>query len=363
MTETEKDKPAFDFERHRQTAVEEYRRQLSTYEQFSEEVRDILADATNARRIRVSDFQFRAKTIDSFGKKASTPSEQNPGDPKYRTPIQDIKDLAGVRVITFFPKTVDDVCRCISEEFEVVERVDHTASALQEERLGYQSVHFLVKLRPNRTTLSEYRKFEGVVAEIQVRTILQHAWAEIEHDIRYKSAATIPKIISRRFMTLAGLLEVADREFQAIQQEDAELRANARTLIDENRLAEVELTPDALHTYLDSRLGPDDRISEWSYEWMTKILQQMGFTNLLQIEECIAGRDDDHLSRVALGGRRGQLSRFEILLLAGVGYDNFIRSHPWKQSEWFPLWVGRQLEKLTKAGIEIGSYSPSATDQ
>jgi hypothetical protein len=56
-----------------------------------------------------------------------------------------------------------------------------------------------------------------LVAEIQVRTILQHAWAEIEHDTRYKAVDVAPTAIARRFVALAGLLEIADREFQALQ--------------------------------------------------------------------------------------------------------------------------------------------------
>ena len=117
-------------------------------------------------------------------------------------------------------------------------------------------------------------------------------------------------------MTLAGLLEIADREFQAIQEEDANLRQAARTLIDAGRLNEVEVTADALHLFLDSRLGPDDRISDFTYEWMARILRGMGFQHLGQVNDCIGGLDDDKLSRMAQGSRSGQMTRFEVLLAA-----------------------------------------------
>jgi len=107
--------------------------------------------------------------------------------------MSDITDLAGVRVINFFQVQWVRYAKLIQEEFEVIERVDHTASAQREQRLGYLSVHYLVRLGGNRRKLSEYKKFDGLIAEIQVRTVLQHAWAEIEHDIRYKSASTIQK--------------------------------------------------------------------------------------------------------------------------------------------------------------------------
>jgi putative GTP pyrophosphokinase len=358
MSDADRDKLTFDFEVHRRTAVEEYSRRRDLYGHFAQAVKEILADAIATRRLRINDIQFRAKTLESFGKKVMMPSEQNPGQPKYRKPMTDVSDLAGVRVITFFPRTVNEVCECIQEEFEVIERVDHTATAQLEERLGYQSVHFLVRLANNRRTLPEYRKFDALVSEVQVRTVMQHAWAEIEHDIRYKSTAAIPKAISRRFMTLAGLLEVADREFQAIQEEDDAIRANARTLIEEKRLHEVEVTPDALRSYLDMKLGSDERISDYTYEWLAQMVRKIGFQNLGQIDECIEGLDDDRLSRLALGGRQGQVSRFEILLVASMG-ENYFPSHPWNQDSWFKIRVDQWLERLRKSGVPVGSYAPT----
>ncbi len=80
-----------------------------------------------------------------------------------------------------------------------------------------------MKLAPQRALLPEYERSADSITEIQVRTVLQHAWAEIEHDIQYKSASVIPAEIRRRFMSLAGMLEIADRESQAIQDADKRL--------------------------------------------------------------------------------------------------------------------------------------------
>ena len=352
---------AFDFEAHRKSAITQYEGKRELYEGFARTVRDILSDTVETRGLKINVIQCRAKERESFGRKAMAPDEQNPGEPKYKNPMSDITDLAGIRVITFFPSTVKRVCDLIQEEFDVVERVDHTASAMQEERLGYQSIHYVVKLAGNRRRLAEYRRFDGLAAEIQVRTVLQHAWAEIEHDIRYKSKSTIPQVISRRFMTLAGLLEIADREFEAIQEADDSLRATARVLIDEGRLGEVEVTPDALRSYLNARLGPDDRISDFTYEWTTKLLRTAGFQNLGQVQECIAGLDHDRLSRIALGTRSGQVSRFEVLLAASMG-NGYLQAHPWREYSWYKGIVESWWEKLRLAGISIGSYVPKKSE-
>jgi putative GTP pyrophosphokinase len=364
MSETIKERVPFDFESHRKSAVEQFSSKRDLYQDFASAVRDILADAIKTRGLKVNEIQFRAKEVESFGKKAMTPNEQNPEEPKYKDPMSDITDLAGVRVITFFPGTVAKVCQLIQEEFEVIERVDHTASAEREQRLGYLSVHYLVRLGSNRNKLSEYKKFDGLTAEIQVRTVLQHAWAEIEHDIRYKSTSTIPQAISRRFMTLAGLLEIADREFEAIQNEDASLRANARTLIEQGRFAEVEITSDALRSYLNFHLGPDDRIADWSYEWTAKMLRGMGFENLGQVHECINGLDDDKLSRIALGSRSGQVSRFEVMLAVSMG-ENYLQPHPFVVSgvtNWYRIVVEGWWTKVKQAGFAIGSYRPKKAE-
>lgn len=356
MTEIKPERFAFDFEAHRKAAVEKYNRKRDSYRDFAETIHDILADAIRTRDLRVNEIQMRAKTVDSFGKKAMTPKKENSDEPKYKDPLAEITDLAGVRVITFFPRTVDEVGQCIQREFEVIEKVDHTATTQQEERLGYQSVHYLVRLADNRRRLPEYQRFDGLIAEVQVRTVMQHAWAEIEHDIRYKSKSAIAPAISRRFMTLAGLLEIADREFQAIQEDDANLQAASRRLIEEKRFEEVEVTADAVHAYLDSRLGRDDRISDFTYEWTARILRGIGFKNLGQVNNALGDLDDDKVSRIVYGTRCGQVTRFEVMLVAAVGADSYLRGYPYGKEEWYQARVREWLTKLEQSGIKIGSY-------
>lgn len=250
---------------------------------------------------------------------------------------------------------VDDI---IKMQFDVLERSDKIQSLIKEDKFGYGSIHCLVRLNDNRTSLLEYTRFKGLVAEIQIRTILQHGWAEIEHDIQYKAVETIPNTIRRRFMALAGLLEIADREFQAIQDEDERLATEARKSLQEGKLEQVEITPDALKAYLDKKLGADGRMTEFSYQWMAKLLRGLGFSDFKDIEECISGYDDDQLSRVLWGTRQGQLSRFEYLLLAGMA-ENFIKFHLWKDQDWFISSRQKDLEKLREAGIAIGAYLPN----
>lgn len=329
------------------------------YEVFSAKLADVIEDCLTERKITVHSVTHRAKDPASFERKAAQPSPDNPAAAKYRNPIDDITDKAGVRIITYFLGTLEAVSQILVAQFEVIERVTKVSS--EPDRLGYQSDHYLVNYSDERIALPEYRRFSGLVAEIQVRTILQHAWAEIEHDIQYKAVATLPSQVRRRFAALAGLIEIADREFQAIEGADRELREQARRNVNLGQLDQVEITPDSLRAYLNRKYGVDGRMSDFSYQWTAGLLLRLGFQNLAEVEECVKGRDDDKISRAIYGGRQGQLTRFESVLLASMG-EYFILAHTWvdnpETSSWFvPLETDR-LEKLRKAGIHVGDCRP-----
>lgn len=349
---------AFDFEAHRRDAENAYQRVRAIYDAFAKTVHDILQQSLAVARLNLASIEHRAKQVDSFGRKAAEPAAGETEKPKYPQPLKQITDMAGIRVITFFPRTVEEADQVIRAQFRVLEVSNKGDLLKQEERFGYQSVHYIVTLSDQRLALPEYGLYKGLVAEIQVRTILQHAWAEIEHDIQYKSVETIPASVRRRFMSLAGMLEIADREFQGVQDEDERLRQQARTSIKQGKLETVEITADALKAYLDKKLGPDGRMASYSYDWTARMLRRLGFMNFKQIDECIAGYDDDGISRRYHGTRQGQLTRFELQLAAAMG-PYFIERHPWvPNSEFWPAHLKRQLERLQQLGVKTGTYSP-----
>lgn len=153
------------------------------------------------------------------------------------------------------------------------------------------------------------------------------------------------------------MLEIADREFQAIQDEDIETRKLANEHIQAGNFSNVEITPDALKSYLDKKFSPDKRMNDFSYELLAEQLIQIGFKNFKQIDDCIAGFDSTNISRTLWGSKQGQILRFEDTLLAGMG-DNFLKLHPWRDQEWFIKKATKDLEELRKNNIVPRSYSP-----
>lgn len=351
----------FDFARHEQESVAAYLQVEQFHKDLASVTARIISECLKQSEISVHSVDFRAKEPASFGKKAAIPSENNLNIPKYKNPLSEITDLSGVRIITYFPGTLDAVHDIIRQEFEIVEFSNKGEILVDQDKFGYQSIHYLVKINLERSRLSEYNRYTEKIVEIQVRTILQHAWAEIEHDIQYKSSFSIPKEIRRRFHALAGMLEIADREFQSIQEVDKYLSDQADTDFQSGKLEFVEITPKSLRTYLNQRIGPDGRMTEWSYDWATRLLKRLGFTNLDQIDDAISEYDDRQLSYISEGSQVGQINRFETMLLAALG-DKFVERHLWSSEPWFRSSRARALKKFTAEGIPVATYDPLVSE-
>ena len=95
----------------------------------------------------------------------------------FSDPLVEITDQVGLRIITYLREDVDAVATLLSDEMRLLDDRDMGLETAREGRWGYASRHLLVGVEG-----------EQQPASIQVRTVLQHAWAEFEHDIRYKGA-------------------------------------------------------------------------------------------------------------------------------------------------------------------------------
>src|SRR5665811_30816 len=136
----------FDFDRHRAVAIDGYQRAQKQYADCAEAVYAVLTAALESQKILVHSVERRAKSLASFGDKAAKPSADDPSVPKYADPLREITDLSGVRVITFLLDAVERVGEIIESEFTVLEKINRTNLLYDEEKLGYQSIHYLCLL-------------------------------------------------------------------------------------------------------------------------------------------------------------------------------------------------------------------------
>lgn len=202
-----------------------------TYALFASKIKDILETILKGANIHPHSITHREKDPESLREKIQRFGKD------YDNPLEEITDLAGVRVISYFPKDIDKIAELIKKEFKIDPK--NSIDKRQSENptvFGYASVHLVVSLSNERVKLAEYSIFKNLRCEIQVRTILQHAWAEIEHDIVYKSTEDIPFELRRRFSSLAGMLEIADREFETIRIEEAKVKRRIETDINKEDL-------------------------------------------------------------------------------------------------------------------------------
>lgn len=172
----------------------------------------LIKELLHAADIRVHSVRHRIKTKESLQRKLGRKDASYEG-------LADIHDLLGVRVITLFPDEVDRVASVIQSEFSLDLENSVDKRTLDPDRFGYLSLHYVASLNNDRAQLTEHERFNGILFEIQIRSILQHVWAEIEHDLGYHVAGAIPGSFRRRFSRLAGLLEIADDEFQTLRNE------------------------------------------------------------------------------------------------------------------------------------------------
>lgn len=184
-------------------------------------------------------------------KRKSLAQKLSRSDRKYGA-LDDITDIVGVRITTYFEEDVDRVVSVLEKEFDVDQHnsIDKR-SILDPDRFGYMSTHHVVRLNALRRQFPEYQRFGNQCFEIQTRSILQHAWAEIEHDLGYKSEIEIPKEIRRRFSRLAGLLELADIEFNAIRNELTEYDAGILSKI-QSKPNEIEINKNSLRAFVNT---------------------------------------------------------------------------------------------------------------
>lgn len=337
----------FDFEKHGKEALTKYTSVKSRYEEFTRKMELVLKEILHANKIKVHSVTSRAKGEDSFLRKAQKTNPDDPNKPQYSDPLNEVTDLAGVRIITYLLETVELVSNLIESEFEIVEKSDRMKELLAEDKFGYQSIHYLVKLSEPRVSLSEYRNFSDMICEIQVKTILQHAWAEIEHDIQYKTRIDIPTEIHRRFLNLAGLIEIADREFQFIQDEDNRLKQRVYQSLETGKLEEVEITGLTLKYLLDKLLGQDARLSEWSYSFAAKIVHKMGITSLSGLKQIIENADIEAMRGKLWDWRPSPTMLLEYILLFHFK-EKFIQNHPWAEGKDSKFWINLWREYLVR---------------
>ncbi|WP_181321729.1 GTP pyrophosphokinase [Trinickia symbiotica] len=175
-----------------------------------------MSDILQAKDIGYHLIEARTKDATSFREKIVRSSKS------YTNPLEELTDLTGLRIITYYQDDAALIGELIKSEFDVdsTNSVEHSPI---DSEFGYRSAHYIVRLSDSRAQLVEWAGLAGLRAEIQVRTVLQHAWAAISHKLQYKREHDVPTSLRRKLFRLSALFELADDEFVSLRDASGKL--------------------------------------------------------------------------------------------------------------------------------------------
>jgi putative GTP pyrophosphokinase len=221
--------------------LEDYELNKGLFTAFTDRMVSLLKDLIETEKIVTHQISGRTKTIESLKDKIN--SKQN----KYES-LNHVTDIVGIRIITYLESDVDLVGSLIEKEFQLDKENTIDKRILKADQFGYKSLHLVVSLNEMRSQLKELAAFKEIIFEIQIRSILQHAWAEIEHDLGYKGKG-IPDPLKRTFNRLSALLETADLEFVRLKNDIIEYEKKVSELII-NEPENVDINKASLYSFL-----------------------------------------------------------------------------------------------------------------
>lgn len=264
-----------------------YLGERSKFDLLGNKIVSILNEIIETEEIQVHSISSRSKEVESFLNKAMKE--------KYKNPLEEIHDLAGIRIITFVRSDVEKVSNIIKRTFNIDnENSIDKGAELGIDKVGYRSVHFVAEMTEDRLKLADYQRYTGMKFEIQVRTIMEHAWADLSHDRNYKFNGVLPNEndIKRRFSLIAATIELLDRQFDELANEidsyDVEVK---KSLADGLKLIEVDST--TLSNYLEIKFA--DKIKDGTLksgfngkdQEIIEELKLFGIRKISELEEII----------------------------------------------------------------------------
>lgn len=189
-----------------------------SYEKLALNIKSNLEALLKENSIDFMEVNYRIKESDSFYEKICRKEEEK--NIIINNPFEELQDICGIRIICYYVTDLKEVDAVITENFEIVER-EYKANNLKENEFGYLSNHYIVRLKEEWFKLPILKGLDNLVAEIQVRTILMHAWADISHKLNYKQK-NIDRDFERKLNRLSALFEIADNLFISLKNERQE---------------------------------------------------------------------------------------------------------------------------------------------
>ena len=236
----------------------ELQKVINEHTSFTTMLYELIKSLLATLDVKYHTIEHRTKTIESLEEKIG---RKNITDTK-----KEIMDISGIRIILYYQEDVDKVVDLVKNNFAIDEKNSiNKADLYNSNEFGYLSVHYIVTLDDKRNKLPEWNLFSELKAEIQIRTVLQHSWASISHQLMYKKNYEIPKELERKLYQLAGLFELADEQFLNIKHQHNSLKERIKNEIT-TETENIEINLLTLKYALEKESGIGDIIEKIAVE-------------------------------------------------------------------------------------------------
>jgi hypothetical protein len=194
--------------------------------------------------------------------------------------------VVGVRLVALFLADLPQITEIVKSVFDVLSIDDKIEGEGDPSTFGYMSRHYEARI-PSGHAGPRYDDIRDITFEVQVRTILMDAWANVSHYLAYKGESSIPLDLRRDFQALSGLFYVADRHFELFFSKALAVRAEADELINEHR-EDVSLSLDSLAAFLETRFPTRDRGTRQDIGELTDELLAFGYDTFSKLEKLLS---------------------------------------------------------------------------
>lgn len=224
----------------------EYENKINQYNSLGKNVVESIRILLHLAKIKNLSIYFRVKDVDSFLEKTERKS--------YEKPFQETEDICGIRIVCYYQKDIAKIEQIIKNEFDIIDSFNKETD-LEYNEFGYRSHHLIASVKKEWEKTPNFRGLSKLKFELQIRTVLMHAWAEIEHNLAYKSKLQTPKQFRRKLHRISAKLEEADEQFEELKNESEEYQNQLLTEAKNNKLVtkkNMELNIDSLQAFMDS---------------------------------------------------------------------------------------------------------------
>lgn len=247
--------------------INEYNSKIPHYQKLLVLVESTICDVAKENALKLHSVRGRIKTFESFLAKIDRK--------QYDNPWRQCEDIAGVKIICLFEDQVPKLVEILRQSLQVIEskkKKKHT------DQFSYTAHHMIVQ---HKDIPKEF------VCEIQIKTILQDAWSEMEHYVNYKQLSLDDKT-QRKVNALSALFEVAEDQFKEIYESYQKLQAPQEN-------TDLKISAAAIYQYATKEFSwawkyePDRAILDQKdeYEQIAQIAQGKGVTKMRQLIQLI----------------------------------------------------------------------------